>query len=300
MSYPFYEGQIYRPPSEAGSLIVQITTGCSYNRCIYCSMFKTKRFKIKELPEIREALGSFRREYGAAQRIFLADGDAMAIPYENLLKILESVSEYFPGTERISAYASFRNLAAYTDQQVTDLGKHGLGLLYMGVESGSDEILANMHKGQNKAMVLEGAEKVRKAGMVLSASVICGLGGGELAQENALETAELINAIDPRYLGILRLTIDPGTPLERKYREGLFTPQSEHGIIQEMHTLIANLVLSNCIVRSNHVCNYVHVSGTLGKDKKKILDQLSLYLAAQSAVTGTGHTILKRNSLFPS
>jgi radical SAM superfamily enzyme YgiQ (UPF0313 family) len=280
MRYDFHEGQIYRPPSEAGSLIVQITTGCSYNRCSYCSMFKTKRFKIKDLPEIREALGAYRREYGSVQRIFLADGDAMAIPFDGLMKILDSVSEYFPENERTSTYASFRNLAAYTDQQVTELRKHGLGLLYMGVESGSDGILANMQKGQSTAMMLEGAEKVRKAGMVLSASVICGLGGRELARENALRTAEVINAIDPRYLGILRLTIDPGTPLERKYRDGLFIPQSEYGIIQEMHTLIANLELSNCIVRSNHVCNYVNISGTLGKDKKKMLGQLNFHLAS--------------------
>ena len=275
--YDYYEGQVFRPPSEARSLIVQITTGCSYNKCIYCSMFKAKKFKIKPLEVIREALTYFRSIYGPLKRVFLADGDAMALPYIDLLNIVNSVNEFFPGCERISAYGSCRNLIKYTDQQLSELRKRGLSLIYMGVESGSDQILEDVKKGQDREMILKSTEKLRTAGMILSASVICGLGGKELGVENAEKTAEILNIIDPRYLGLLRLTIDSGTPLERRVREGAFIPQDEKGIIQEMHTLISGLELSDCIVRSNHVCNYVAIAGTIGKDptgKEAMLNQL--------------------------
>lgn len=281
MNLEYYEGQIYRPPSESQSLIVQITTGCSYNQCIYCSMFKTKKYRIKSPSEIREALSSYRNTYGKVRRIFLADGDAMALPYSDLYKIVESVNEIFPECERISAYGSVRNLSNYSTEELFILNKSGLSLIYIGVESGSDQILKKVNKGHSREMILKAAEKTREAGMVFSVSIICGLGGKELAEENAVKTAEVINIINPRYLGILRLTIDPGTPIERLVQKELFNPQSEYGIIKEMHTLISKLELSDCIVRSNHVCNYVYIGGTLGKDKNNILEQLNRYLGAE-------------------
>ncbi len=277
MEFELYEGQVYRPPSEAGSLIVQVTSGCSYNRCIYCSMYKDRKFHLRPFEEVLLALRFFRSRYQSVPRIFLADGDVLALSYGKLLRILRSIRELFPECERISAYGSSRNLRSYTAAQLRELHRLGLSLIYMGVESGSDAVLEYVRKGQTRELLIESADKLTEAGILISASVICGLGGSAMASEHAEATAEVLNRIDPRYLGILRLTIDPGTVMEQLTASGEFLLQSEYGILEEMYQLISGLDLSECIVRSNHVCNLVAVSGTIGyghEGKAALLQQL--------------------------
>lgn len=278
-AYSLYEGQVYRPPSEANSLILQVTTGCSYNGCIYCSMFKNKKFRIKTPGEIRHALKVFRAAYGTVERIFLADGDALAVGFTGLVEILEEIASHFPECKRISAYGSSRNVLAYSEQQLEILRKNRLALVYMGVESGSDAVLQLVKKSHTRAMCLTAAQKLKAAGIMVSASIICGLGGKELADDHAKATAGLVSQMDPAYLGILRLTIDPGTALERRVSEGRFVPQTPEGIIREMQQLITGLELSHCVIRSNHVCNLIAIAGTISEGqegKEELLAQLRI------------------------
>jgi radical SAM superfamily enzyme YgiQ (UPF0313 family) len=269
-----YEGIVYRPPSEANSLIVQVTIGCSHNKCTFCSMYKEKQFRVRKLEEVFEDFHIARNQYRSIRRIFLADGDALILKTEYLEKILLKIQGLFPECERVSAYATAQDINRKSHEELQRLKTLGLKILYLGVETGSDEILKDIKKDCTSFEMIEAGQKAKKAGIKVSATLIVGVGGKEKSELNALESARVISQIDPDYLGLLTLTVDRGTEMEEKLKKGEITTLSPIEAMIEIRKLIQNSKLNNCILRSNHVSNYLALAGTLNKDKEILLEQL--------------------------
>lgn len=267
-----YDYPLYRPPSEAYSLIIQATLGCSQNKCTFCSMYKSKKFTIKPLEQIKKEIDFFRIYVKKAERIFLADGDALIMPMKTLKEIFIYINEKFPEAERISLYGSPKSILLKTPEELLELKNLGLGLIYLGVESGSDKILSSVKKGASREEIITAGKKVKKVGIPLSVTAIAGLGGKENSSEHALETAALISEINPDYFGVLTLMLEEGTELLEEYKKGNFIPLSSSEILEETTLMIKNInVKEKCIFRSNHASNYVSLKGTLPYEKENIL-----------------------------
>ena len=267
-----YDYPLYRPPSEAYSLIIQATLGCSQNKCTFCSMYKSKKFTIKPLEQIKKEIDFFRIYVKKAERIFLADGDALIMPMKILKEIFIYINEKFPEAERISLYGSPKSILLKTPEELLELKNLGLGLIYLGVESGSDKILSPIKKGVSREEIITAGKKVKKVGIPLSVTAIAGLGGKENSIEHAVETASLISEINPDYFGVLTLMLEEGTELLEEYKKGNFIPLSSSEILEETKLMIKNInVKEKCIFRSNHASNYVSLKGTLPYEKENIL-----------------------------
>lgn len=267
-----YDYPLYRPPSEAYSLIIQATLGCSQNKCTFCSMYKSKKFTIKPLEQIKKEIDFFRIYVKKAERIFLADGDALIMPMKILKEIFIYINEKFPEAERISLYGSPKSILLKTPEELLELKNLGLGLIYLGVESGSDKILSSVKKGVSREEIIAAGKKVKKVGIPLSVTAIAGLGGKENSIEHAVETASLISEINPDYFGVLTLMLEEGTELLEEYKKGNFIPLSSSEILEETKLMIKNInVKEKCIFRSNHSSNYVSLKGTLPYEKENIL-----------------------------
>ena len=267
-----YDYPLYRPPSEAYSLIIQATLGCSQNKCTFCSMYKSKKFTIKPLEQIKKEIDFFRIYVKKAERIFLADGDALIMPMKILKEIFIYINEKFPEAERISLYGSPKSILLKTPEELLELKNLGLGLIYLGVESGSDKILSSVKKGVSREEIIAAGKKVKKVGIPLSVTAIAGLGGKENSIEHAVETASLISEINPDYFGVLTLMLEEGTELLEEYKKGNFIPLLSSEILEETKLMIKNInVKEKCIFRSNHASNYVSLKGTLPYEKENIL-----------------------------
>ncbi len=267
-----YDYPLYRPPSEAYSLIIQATLGCSQNKCTFCSMYKSKKFTIKPLEQIKKEIDFFRIYVKKAERIFLADGDALIMPMKILKEIFIYINEKFPEAERISLYGSPKSILLKAPEELLELKNLGLGLIYLGVESGSDKILSSVKKGVSREEIIAAGKKVKKVGIPLSVTAIAGLGGKENSIEHAVETASLISEINPDYFGVLTLMLEEGTELLEEYKKGNFIPLSSSEILEETKLMIKNInVKEKCIFRSNHASNYVSLKGTLPYEKENIL-----------------------------
>lgn len=269
-----YEGQIYRPPSEAYSYILQVTVGCSHNRCSFCNMYADKDFRIRPLQEILEDLAMARRVYSHVERIFLADGDALIVPTESLLAILARIRALFPECSRITSYASARDLLLKSEEELGQLKNTGLEMIYLGLESGSERILKNINKGVTVEETVEACLRAKAAGLKLSITQITGLAGREGMEENAVESARALSRIKPEYIGIMTLTLRRGTPMTRDFEAGRFHRLTPKEIVEEMRMLLAELDSEGSILRSNHISNYVQLKGTMNRDKARMLAQL--------------------------
>lgn len=274
-----YDYPLYRPPSEAYSLIIQATLGCSQNKCTFCSMYKSKKFTIKPLEQIKKEIDFFRIYVKKAERIFLADGDALIMPMKILKEIFIYINEKFPEAERISLYGSPKSILLKTPEELLELKNLGLGLIYLGVESGSNKILSSVKKGVSREEIIAAGKKVKKVGIPLSVTAIAGLGGKENSIEHAVETASLISEINPDYFGVLTLMLEEGTELLEEYKKGNFIPLSSSEILEETKLMIKNInVKEKCIFRSNHASNYVSLKGTLPYEKENILKTIDYAL----------------------
>lgn len=271
-----YEGTVYRPPSEAGSLIIQLTIGCARNTCTFCAMFKDKKFRIRPLEDVVEDLYMARRYYSniRVRRIFLADGDALIVKTKDLLYIIEKIKEIFPEIERISAYGAPADILFKTDEELKTLHEAGLEMIYMGAESGDDQVLKYVKKGVTSAQLIEAGQKLKKAGMVSSITLISGLGGRKLLKEHAINSARVISAIKPEYLGFLTLMVEPGTELYKEYKEGRFELLGPYDVLEEMKLFIENVDSEGTVFRANHASNYVPLKGTFNKDNDIMLKQI--------------------------
>ena len=247
-----YQGMVYRPPSEAYSLIVQVTYGCSHNTCAFCSMYKEKRFALRPLHEVLEDFQMARQRYRSVRRIFLADGDALIRKASELYTILDTIRELFPETLRAK----------------------GLTMVYMGLESGSDKVLTLMRKGHPAAEIIEMGQKVRRNGMALSVTAITGLGGPELLEEHAVKTAEAFNAMNPEYIGMLTLMVEPGTPLYDWVHDGSFRLLDQHQVLKETELLVSHFDSPGSVFRMNHASNYLDLRGTLNQDRDALLAKI--------------------------
>lgn len=269
-----YEGAVYRPPSEAYSLIIQVTLGCSHNKCTFCSMFKDKKFKIRKLEDIFEDLEMAREYYKYVKKIFLADGDALILKTQDLEKILLKIKELFPECERVSMYGTPGDILRKSEEDLIKLKNLGLKIIYLGIESGSDEILQDIKKGVTSKEIIEAGKKVVKTGIKLSVTLISSLGGKEKWKDHAVESARVINEINPDYLGLLTLMVEPGTEMYDKIKQGEITLLSPKEVMIETREFIKNLEVDNCIFRSNHASNYAPLAATLNEEKERLLKQL--------------------------
>ena len=274
-----YEGSVYRPPSEARSLIVQVTIGCANNTCTFCSMYKDKDFRIKSLDEIISDLRWARNAYPYVNRIFLADGDALILPMDSLLTILNSCQELFPECERVSIYATPQDVLRKSDEDLRKLFEMGLKIAYIGAESGSDIVLEKTKKGCNRDEIIAAIRKIEKSGMEASVTFISGLGGKELSADHAEMTGRMISEAEPTYVGLLTLMVEPTAPMYDDLKTGAFEILDAREVAVETVFLLENIETNAEIVfRSNHASNYVSLKGTLPKDKQKMIDELNYAL----------------------
>ena len=276
-----YKGKVYRPPSEAYSLIVQVTYGCSHNRCAFCDMYDDKHFSMRPMQEIREDFELARRVYKRVERVFLADGDALMRKTADLVDILGLISGLFPECERVSCYASPASLQVKSEDELRLLRARGLQMVYMGLESGCDAVLEKMRKGHDAAFIVEMGRKVRRCGIALAVTAITGLGGPELLERHAADTAAAFSAMNPEYLGLLTLMVDHGTPLESWVKNGEFTLLSPLEVLKETELFLQQVDSEGTVFRANHASNYLTLKGTLNGDREALLGQIGAALAGR-------------------
>ena len=273
-----YEGYCIRPPSEAYSILLQVTLGCSHNKCTFCGSYKDKRFAIKD-DEIILSDILFASKYMKRQdRVFLMDGDALIIPQKRLMWILDRIREHLPWVRRVGAYANTKSIRMKSLEQLIELRENGLGILYLGVETGDVELRKKINKGSTAQTCIEMGRKVREAGMKLSVTVLLGIAGREGALEHARATGELLSAMDPNYVGALTVMLIPGTPLYEEYRKGEFQLPNEKELLIELREMLAHTDLSRGLFFSNHASNYLPVKAKLPKGKQEALDLIDAAL----------------------
>jgi len=280
-----YEGQVYRPPSEGDSLILQATVGCSYNECTFCGMYRDKRFRIRPMDELREEIAWSRQHVGAehVRKVFLADGDALVARASYLHDILEELRRTFPKLRRVSVYASPQSIRVRTVDEMRALREAGLTLYYLGIESGHDEVLRDLKKGVTAEEMIECGRRVHEAGVRLSVMILLGAGGYALSLEHARESARVVNAIQPRFLSTLVMTPVPGTPLWDDERYGRYRCPAPVDLVRELREFLGHLELRGTVFRSNHASNYLALGGSLPKDRKRLLDTLDAALGDPGA-----------------
>ncbi|MDH3628610.1 MAG: radical SAM protein [Acidobacteriota bacterium] len=267
-----YEGTIYRPPSEADALILQATVGCSWNACTYCDMYRAKDFRVRPLAESLEHLDQVAAQAGVdITKIFVADGDALAMDLGHWLPILERCRASFPRLRRVSCYATARNILEKSPEEMTRLRDAGLSLLYVGPESGDDVTMKRIAKGATHDQHVEAARSAHDAGMRLSTIFLLGAGGVERSVPHAQESARLAGAMDPRFVSLLTLTVVPGTPIAELERRGKFVLPGLEGLLEELYAFIDIARPTDAIFRTNHASNYLPLSGRLPRDRERLL-----------------------------
>lgn len=273
-----YEGTVFRPPPEGQSLIIQATIGCPHNRCDFCAMYKQKKFRIRPLAEIKEDIDAAKMYYGDVGAVFLADGNTIAIKTDQLLDILHYLRASFPSLQRVGSYGSAKFVKVKSLDDWKRLREAGLRIIYLGLESGDDEILAEMHKGATAAQMIAAAGKLKEAGILLSVCVVLGLGGHYRWLRHAQETARVLNAMDPDYIRPRTLSIAPDTPLGIRERNGDFKPCTPAETIRELRELIAGLDVTKAEFDGGHVSNYLGLYGNLPEDKEDMLKEIDWIL----------------------
>jgi radical SAM superfamily enzyme YgiQ (UPF0313 family) len=276
-----YEGTIIRPPSEANSILLQVTVGCSRNRCTFCGTYAGERFRIKSdaviMEDITFAAACCRRQ----RRVFLCDGDALIVPQQHLLRILDAIRVQLPWVTRVGAYGNAKSLKLKTAEELQELRRRGLGIVYMGLETGDDDTLKRIDKGADSGEMIAMGRKARDAGFKLSVTVILGIAGRERSQIHARATGRVLSAIDPDYVGALSLMLIPGTPLYRDWRSGAFTLIEPAEMLAELRTMIAETHLSQGLFHANHASNYLPIRARLPRDQQATLALIDRALAGE-------------------
>jgi len=276
-----YEGYCIRPPSEAESILLQVTLGCSHNKCTFCGSYKEKRFTIKSndiiLSDILYASKHFKRQ----DRVFLMDGDALIIPQERLMWILDRVREHLPWVKRVGAYANTKGINRKSPEDLAELRENGLGILFLGVETGHEYIRQKIRKGSDSALCIEMGRKVKDAGIKLSVTVLLGIAGAERSLEHARATGELLSSMDPDYIGALTVMLIPGTELWEEYQRGDFRLPDEKGLLRELREMIRHTDITNGLFFSNHASNYLPVKARLPRGKQDALAMIDSALRGE-------------------
>jgi radical SAM superfamily enzyme YgiQ (UPF0313 family) len=269
-----YEGMIFRPPSEAESLILQVTVGCSYNRCTFCGAYQGKSFRIKSFEEVKEDIDEMSSYQPQIQRVFLADGDALIISQKELLRILDYLKTRFSGLERVGIYANAKDIIQKDVEELRDLKELGLGIIYLGLESGHQEVLKRIKKNAKVDQLIRAGRRVKESGILLSITLILGIGGIELSQVHAEETGKVLSEMDPDFVGALSLMVVPGTPIERDIDTGKLVLPNPFGLIQELETMITHCQFTRCFFASNHASNYLPLRIRMPEEKEEALRRI--------------------------
>lgn len=270
-----YVGDIYRPPSEAYSLLVQVTIGCSHNKCTFCNMFKDKKFKVRKPEEVLEDLAWAREHYRKIDRMFLCDGDALCLSTNKLLVILDYIEKNFPECERVTLYGRATDVLRKTPEELMTLKEHGVSMVYMGAESGSARVLELINKGETREQLIEAVRKLEAIGIKTSVTFISGLGGPELWEEHAIETGRMITEMNASYVSLLTLILQPPAPMYDDYVAGRIKLLSPEEVLAETCLLLQHARPSKpCVFRSNHASNYVSLRGNLPMDNEEMIKSL--------------------------
>lgn len=274
-----YYGAVIRPPSEAHSYILQVTYGCSHNRCAFCGTYLDKPFQVRPGDEVLEDIALAQKRWPGLRRVFMADGNALVLSARRLVPILDALASAFPYLERVASYANARDILDKSEAELALLSRKGLRLVYLGLESGSDDVLLRIHKGATAADMLQAAHKAQAAGMQVSVIGILGIAGPEHSFLHAEATGQVVSAMDPDYFSMLTLMLVPGTELYQQWQSGAFQLMEPEAMLGELRQVIGHLDgLSNCVFRTNHASNYLPLAGTLPQDKERLLATLDAAL----------------------
>jgi radical SAM superfamily enzyme YgiQ (UPF0313 family) len=272
-----YIEPVFRPPSEAQSLILQVTNGCSYNQCTFCDMYtaEQKKFKTKPIAEIEKEVTTVASQMPGVKRFFLADGDAMTLSYRRLKEILACINQHFPKRERVSAYCLPANIRKKTVEELAELKNLGLGMVYVGCESGDDKVLEHVRKGETFASSRDALLKLKAAGIKSSVMILNGLGGRKFSEQHAIQSAKLMNETQPEFVSTLVVSFPMGMQRIQEGFGGEFEALTQQQLFQEIRTFIQHLELNDSVFRSDHASNYLVLKGTLGRDKQSFLDKIN-------------------------
>lgn len=273
-----YVEPIIRPPSEAGSILLQVTTGCSHNKCTFCGVYKGKRFSFTPDDVIDEDIDFASRHYRDVKRLFLIDGDALILPQARLMRILEDIRDKLPWVARVGTYANAKSIARKSDNELRALRQAGLKVVHMGLESGDDETLRRVRKYGDSAYIVEQGRRVQSAGMKLFVTVLLGLGGTSRGDEHAVATGAALSAMDPSYVGALSLMLLENTPLYGEWQAGTFEEVDPRGLLRELHLLIEHTDVTRCLFFSNHASNHLPIQARLPSQKSEVLAQIDAAL----------------------
>lgn len=279
-----YVGNVIRPPSEADAIILQVTVGCSYNKCTFCGAYKDVAFSLKTEEAILADLGFAAQHFRRARRLFLADGDVLILPRHRLVRLFQLIHHHLPWISRISLYGNARAIRNKTREELSELKSLGLTRIYMGLESGSDEVLRRVQKGESGESMIAAAARVGEAGVFLSVTALLGLGGGDLWQQHALNTAKVLTAMSPQHIAFLTLMPLPNTELGRQVAAGEFFLPGPVEMLRELSIILESLGNVRCQFHANHASTYLPLQGRLPRDRQKLLDTLTLAMAGGLAL----------------
>ena len=280
-----YQGNIIRPPSEADSIILQVTVGCSHNKCTFCGAYKHKQFTIKNIEIIDKDISFAAKHFKHKRRLFLCDGDALIIPQPRLVSLLIKLKNQLPWLTRVGIYANAKSIKKKSLPELQELKRLGLGIIYMGLESGDDQTLKAVNKGILSGEMIEQAKKVGEAGIKLSLTVLLGLAGPERSDLHAKATGRVLSEIDPEFIGALTLMLIPGTPLYHEYQKGSFTLLEPEQILKELRTMIAHTHLTRGLFLSNHASNFLPLKIRLPRDQQTAIGRIDEALKGNIALT---------------
>ncbi len=280
-----YEGEhIIRPPSEADSIILQVTVGCSHNRCTFCGTYKAEKFRIKDEAIVDSDLAFAQKHCKRQKRVFLADGDVLSLSQTRLTKLFTKIKTALPWVNRISLYGNAKGIRQKTVADLSALKKMGLSRVYLGMESGSDPVLEKIDKGATSKQLIEAAQLVNDAGLFLSVTALLGIGGRDHSLEHAKETGKVLSQMQPKQIGVLTLMLLSNTPLYKDEKEGRFALPDQRGFLAELQVLVQHLELIRCQFQSNHASNYLPINARLPRDKETILQAIDLALGGQTSL----------------
>jgi len=267
-----YQGTVVRPPSEARSYLLQVTLGCSHNRCTFCGTYLDKPFRVRPEEDVLDDVATAGARFPETRRVFLCDGNALVLGTGRLVRVLDALDASFPLLGRVGIYANARDLLSKSDADLRTLCEKKLRIVYLGLESGSDEVLRRIDKGATAGEMVEAVRKAKRAGMRVSVIALLGIGGADLSAQHAEATGRAVGAMDPHYLSMLTLMLVPGTTLHRQWQSGEFAMMGPEALLRELRRVVTHLDgLSRCIFRTNHASNYLPLAGTLARDKARLL-----------------------------
>ncbi len=279
-----YEGNIIRPPSEADSIILQVTVGCSHNKCTFCGAYKGELFRIKDESIIAGDLDFAGRYCKRQKRVFLADGDCLIIPQKRLVALLGKIKEKLPWVTKVSLYGNAKAIGMKSLQQLQELKGLGLARIYMGLESGHDQVLRDICKGVDSRAMIEAARKVRRAGIFLSVTSLLGIGGKENSHEHARQTGKVLSRMEPNQIAVLTLMLLENTPLYQDALTGVFSLPAQQEMLQELKVMLENINVGKAQFQANHASNYLPINARLPRDKEKVLAAIDMALSGNTTL----------------